>query len=228
VIAAEIDRILAAAAPAGWVLEPEAKRLLAAAGIGVPRFTWAPGPEEAAAFAAGIGYPVVAKVVSPAALHKSEVRGVAVGVRDEAELRAVCARFARIAGFAGVLVEEQLAGVELIVGAKVDLQFGPVVLLGIGGTGVEIYRDSTLRLAPLGPGDPAAMVAELRGRPLLEGHRGGPPVNLADLHRLLLAFSGLVTKLGERIGSIDLNPVLCTPERCVVADARIVLPGGAA
>lgn len=222
--AAEIDRILAAAAPEGWVLEPEAKRLFAAAGIAVPRFAWAPGPDEAAAFAATIGYPVVAKVVSPAALHKSEVRGVAVGVRDEAELRAVCARFARVERFAGVLVEEQLAGVELIVGAKFDFQFGPVVLLGIGGTGVEIYRDSTMRLAPLGPADAAAMVGELRGHQLLEGYRGEPPVNLADLHRLLLAFSGLVTALGDRVASIDLNPVLCTPERCVVADARILLP----
>ena len=112
---------------------------------------------------------------------------------------------------------------ELIVGAKVDYQFGPVILLGIGGTGVEIYKDSTIRMAPLQERDVRSMVGKLKAHALLEGYRGADPVNLDDLTRLMLAFSSLVKELQDAIESVDLNPVKCSPEKCVIADARIIL-----
>ena len=106
---------------------------------------------------------------------------------------------------------------------KIDYQFGPIILLGIGGTGVEIYRDTTVRMAPLHPRDTESMVKSLKARQLLEGYRGSKPVNLKELSRMLMAFSDLVTEIQDEIESVDLNPVLCTVEKCVVADARIIL-----
>jgi acyl-CoA synthetase (NDP forming) len=222
-VRAETHRILAAARADGWVLEPEAKRLLSLWGFAVPRFRLATTPEEAVAFAAEIGYPVIAKVVSPRILHKSDVGGVAVGVREPGQLRQIFARFAALDGFIAMIVEEQVAGVELILGAKIDLQFGPMILLGMGGTGVEIYRDITLRMAPLANTDATAMIPELKGYPLLAGFRGAEPVDRDRLAETLLLFSVLVMELGDRIASIDINPLLCSARGCVAADARIVL-----
>lgn len=219
----EIKDIISASKERGWVLEPEAKRLCSLAGLTVPRFTWATGIDEALRFAQGIGYPVVAKLVSPHMLHKSDVGGVVVNIDSNEKLREAFHRFSEFKGFAGMLVEEMLSGIELIAGAKVDYQFGPVILLGTGGTGVEIYRDITMRMAPLKEKDVESMVKALKAHQLLEGYRGSEPVNLKELTRLLVAFSDLVMDLEELIESIDLNPLLCTADRCVVADARIML-----
>jgi len=166
---------------------------------------------------------VVGKTVSPQVLHKSNVSGVVTHIDSEAALKRVFRRFSKLKGFAGILVEEMLAGIELIVGAKIDYQFGPVILLGIGGTEAELYQDTSLRMAPLQETDVAAMVKCLRAHRFLEGYRGSAPVNLPELTRMLMAFSDVVMKLENEIESIDLNPVMCLADRCVVADARIML-----
>jgi succinyl-CoA synthetase beta subunit len=224
-LTAQMLSILENARAAGWILEPEAKRLLALAGVAVPDFSLAATPSEARAAADRIGYPVVAKVVSAAIVHKSDVGGVVVGIENAARLNAVFDRLSALEGFAGMLVEEMLPGTELIVGAQVDVQFGPVILLGIGGIGVEIYRDTVIRMAPLNAKDVPAMVAGLKGTALLNGFRGAEPINIPELTRLMLSFSELVVDLDDAIASIDLNPVKCTGTRCVVADARIMLAG---
>lgn len=220
----EIKDIFLKAKKTGWVMEPEAKRLMALAGIPVPAFSWVKTESGALKAARDMGYPVAAKVVSPEILHKSDAGGVALGIENDAQLSRVFSRFSTMPGFAGVLVEEMVSGAELILGAKIDYQFGPVILLGIGGTGVEVYGDTALRMAPLGEKDVLAMVDSLKGAPLLKGHRGTPPMNLNALMRLMLDFSALVMACAEHIESIDLNPVKCTPETCVAADARILLP----
>jgi hypothetical protein len=219
----EIVNIIAAARKHGWVLEPEALRLLGTAGVPSPKFAWAKSKSDALEAAAAIGYPVVAKVVSPQVMHKSDVQGVQPGVQDAESLADVYDRFSRLRGFEGVVVAEMLAGHELIVGAKIDFQFGPVILLGIGGTAVEIYKDTVTRMAPLKARDVESMLSCLRGSRLLTGHRGVAAVNIPKLTEMMLAFSDLVMALGDRIDSIDLNPVFCSPERCTVADARILL-----
>jgi succinyl-CoA synthetase beta subunit len=219
----EIRKILSSARDAGWVLEPEAKRLFSMAGLDIPRFGWAHDQEEAARFAQDIGYPVVAKVISPRVIHKSDVRGVEVDVRDAKALSKTFNRLSKIDGCSGVLVEEMVSGIELIVGAKIDYQFGPVILLGIGGTATEIYHDFSLRMAPLTPLDIESMVKCLKGHELLDGYRGTEPINFNELDRLLNKFSELVMMLEKEIESIDLNPVMCSSTRCVVADARIML-----
>jgi len=223
VLRTEIKDILSASRDLGWVLEPEAKRLCSLAGLTVPRFTWTTGVDEAVRFAGKIGYPVAAKVVSPQVLHKSDVGGVVVDIDSDEKLREAFHRLSQITGFAGMLVEEMVSGIELIAGAKIDYQFGPVILLGIGGTGVEIYRDTSLRMAPLTQVDVESMVKGLKAHQLLEGYRGSEPVNLTELTRMLMAFSDLVMGIEGVIESIDLNPVMCSSRRCVIADARIML-----
>ena len=219
----EMKDILKGSKGDGWIMEPEAKRLLSLAGMEVPKFIWAKKVEEAVGFANEIGYPVVAKIVSPKVLHKSDVGGVAADVSSDRKLREVFSRFSDVDGFVGVLVEEMLSGIELIAGAKIDYQFGPVILLGIGGTGVEIYRDTALRMAPLNERDVESMLGCLKARQLLEGYRGSKPINLQELSRTMIAFSNLVMELEGHIESIDLNPVICSSESCTVADARIIL-----
>jgi len=215
--------ILSASKDTGWVLEPQAKRLFSMAGLDVPRFTWATTVEEAVQFAQEIGYPIVGKVVSPRIVHKSDRDGVVVGIDSDGDLAETFSRFSRFEDFAGMVVEEMVSGVELIVGAKIDYQFGPVILLGIGGTGVEIYRDISLRMAPLRERDVESMVKGLKAGRLLEGYRGSEPINMSELTSLLVTFSGLVMELEELIESIDLNPVIAGSARCIVADARIML-----
>jgi len=218
-----ITEIVEDARAIGWVLEPDAKRILAIAGIDVPRFTWARSFDEAAAFAEEIGYPVVAKVVSPRALHKSEVGGVIVGIKSSGDLKKAYEVLRRIDGFKGILVDEMLAGVELIVGAKNDSQFGPVILLGVGGVSVELYKDTAIRMAPLEEKDVGSMIRCLKARALLEGFRGAEPVSLELLTKLLMSFSNLFMEIADQVESIDLNPVMCSSRRCAVADARMML-----
>lgn len=217
------QEILIASKSFGWVLEPNAKTILSEAGLAVPKFRWAKTQNEALEAAAEIGYPVVAKVVSPKALHKSDVGGVVVGIKDDQSLKDVYDRFNGFEKFMGVHVEGMAKGVELIIGAKIDAQFGPVILMGIGGTSVEIYQDTAIGMAPLTEDDVRSMAASLKGKKLLEGYRGEPAVNMDQLVKTVTAFSELVMGMADQIESIDLNPVMCTPEACIVADARIIL-----
>lgn len=215
----EIMDIISSSRTIGWVLEPEAKRLLSLAGMDTPRFIWARKGEEAIRFAEEIGYPVVAKVISPKVLHKSERDGVVVDINGDEKLIETFTRFNQIDGFAGMLVEEMVLGIELIVGAKIDYQFGPVILLGIGGTGVEIYHDVTLRMAPLGQRDVESMIKCLKAHQILEGYRGSKPINLGELNRLLATFPiwlRILKSLSNRSISIQLSalrPSVSSPTR---------------
>lgn len=220
----EIRRIIAEASERdGWVMEPDAKKVLNLANIRTPRFHLAKTAEDASEFAAEIGFPVVVKIVSPAIVHKSDVKGVAVGVQNKSALTDEFLRLSELDGFVGVLVEEMVSGLELIAGAKIDYQFGPVILLGIGGTGVEIYQDATIRMAPLSEKDVELMVKKLKAHKLLEGYRGSSAVDMKALSRMLVSFSELAFALSEEIESIDLNPVFCSEKHCIVGDARILL-----
>jgi acetate---CoA ligase (ADP-forming) subunit beta len=215
--------IIEAGRERGWIMEPEAKELFRLSGIDVPRFSWARTAEEAGSFARSIGYPVVAKIVSPEVIHKSDVSGVVLGIADEAGLLKAFDRLKAIRGFEGVIVEEMVEGAELIVGMKRDEQFGPIILLGMGGTTAEIYGDVAIRMAPVGEEDVEGMLNSLKARVLLEGYRGRPVVSRATLIALVKRFSDLVMDFGDEVASIDLNPVICSETRTVVADARIML-----
>lgn len=220
----EIKTVLEEARTRGWVSEPDAKRLLSAAGLEVPRFVTVTDPGQIEPVVADLGFPLAAKVVSSRIVHKSDVGGVRTGIKSIQELTAVFDTFSLLDGFEAMLIEQMVSGLELIVGAKMDDQFGPVVLLGMGGTGVEIYQDVSLRLAPLGITDVDAMIKGLKAAPLLSGYRGHRAVNRDELTRTLVCFSKFVMAAAGMIESIDLNPVMCSEQKCIVADARIMLP----
>lgn len=207
----------------GWVLEPDAKRIMAEVGIPVPKFEWCRELKAALNAAERIGYPLAAKIVSAAIMHKTDVDGVVVGINGPQELKQHFRRLSQLQGFDGVLLDEMVTGQELIIGCKNDFQFGPVILLGIGGTAVEIYRDTTIRMAPLKSSDTESMVAALHGYKLLSGYRGRAPISIPHLSQVMLKVSELVMDLQEKIESLDLNPVFCSDQHCIVADARIIL-----
>ncbi len=207
----------------GWLMEPEAKWLFASAGLPVPRFAWGKNIEECLKNAEQITYPLVAKVVSPEVVHKSEVGGVAVGLADKEELRQFYEKVSGFQGFSGLLLEEILVGTEMIIGAKIDYQFGLIILLGIGGTSVEIYNDVSIRMAPLTETDVFSMLHELKGEQLLSGYRGKKPINREKFAQVLVDFATFVQSLAPYIESIDLNPLLCNENSSIIADARIML-----
>lgn len=218
-----MKEIFLASRKTGWILEPDAKLLFREAGLPVPRFGWAKQASELQKIATEIGFPLAAKVVSPSVIHKSDVQGVAVGINSIEELSAFYEQVSSLPDFAGIHIEEMAEGLELIVGAKTDYQFGPIVLLGIGGTGVEIYQDVAIRMAPLTGKDIDSMVRELKGTKLLTGYRGNKAINMEALSEVLLLFSELLMEIGPYIESIDLNPLLCSNDGCLIADARIML-----
>jgi acetate---CoA ligase (ADP-forming) subunit beta len=219
----QVTDLLEQAGRVGWVMEPAAKQVLRLYDLPVTRFHWAHSLEEAIEGAGRIAYPLVAKIVSPLVVHKSDVGGVVVGVRDDRQLTEIFERFESMPGFDGILLDEMIAGTELIIGAKQDPQFGTVVLTGIGGTSVEVYRDVSIRLAPLTREDALNALESLRGHVLLEGYRGRDPIAKQAVVELLTRFSSMAHELRELVDSIDLNPVFCTKDEARIADARFIL-----
>jgi acyl-CoA synthetase (NDP forming) len=211
--------------------EIEAKALLAAAGIPVTAAELARTAAEAAPIAERIGFPVALKIVSPDIAHKSDVGGVMLGLASSREVVAGfdaimhSARSAQPAArLDGVAVQPmaRAGGVEVIVGVSVDAQFGHVIMCGLGGVFVEVLQDVSFRLIPLQRRDARHMLSELRGRRLLEGVRGRPPVDVQALEDLFLDVSRLIEQRPD-IRELDLNPVLAYPDGVLAVDARALL-----
>lgn len=217
--------------PSGALDEVAAKRLARAYGVAVNRGVVASELEEAVLAANRLGFPVVAKVLSADIVHKSDVGGVAVNIADEAALAEALARMARAvaermpgARLDGFLIQEQVRGdVELIVGTRFDPQFGPIVLVGLGGVLVELMHDVAVAPAPVSPAQAALMLGGLRGARLLDGARGRPPVDKAALAGLVSRVSWLAADLGPRLLELDLNPVIAGPDGAVAVDARAAI-----
>ena len=211
--------------------EFESKQLLAQYGIPVAETRAAENEEQASAFAAEIGYPVVLKLLSNTIAHKTDVDGVRLNLQNAEQVRhayrTIQASVAEKAGaehFAGVTVQPMVRrdGYELILGSTVDAQFGPVILFGSGGVMVEVYRDRALALPPLNTTLAQRLMEQTRIYSALQGVRGRKPVNLVALEALLVRFSQLVVEQ-PWIKEIDINPLLATPERLLALDARVVV-----
>ncbi len=229
-----VRRVLDAARAEGrsFLLEHEAKEVLEAYGVPVARTRVASSPEEAVALARETGLPVVMKIVSPDIVHKSDAGGVFVGVRTEEEVRETfnkivenAKKYKPDARIVGVTVQELAPqGLEVIVGATRDPQFGPVVAFGLGGVMVEALKDVSFRVAPVTPEDAEEMVREIKARDLLGPFRGQKPRDVGALKEVISRISQLVTDFPE-ISELDANPVMLygEGEGLKVVDARIIL-----
>ncbi len=217
--------------------EPESKQLLAAYGIPTVETRTAASVAEAVAHANEIGYPVVLKLWSETITHKTDVGGVQLNLRDAAavehayntiattvEERAGMAGENGRAHFMGVTVQPMVSldGYELIVGSSLDPQFGPVLLFGMGGQLVEVFKDRALGLPPLNTTLARRMIEQTTIFNALRGVRGRASINLESLDQLMVRFSQLVAEQ-HWIKEIDINPLLASPERLVALDARVVL-----
>jgi acetyltransferase len=219
-------RAIVAAQPRGWMDTPEAKRLLAAHRIPTVAFLPATTSEEAGQAAAELGGSVALKIRSSTVLHKSDVGGVVLDLAGADAVRtAAASMLERIEGIEGFTVEamaQRPDAFELILGAKIDPTFGPVILFGHGGIGVEQIADTALALPPLDMELARAMIDRTRIARLLHGYRGRPSVDIDALAGALVAISRLMLEHPE-VYEIDLNPVLADANGMVAVDVRIRL-----
>jgi len=186
-------------------------------------------PGEAVHLAHRIGFPVALKINSPDILHKSDWGGVRLHLRTPGQLREAygkitetAARTFPAAAVTGMVVYPMAApGVELVLGMIRDPQFGPVIMFGLGGVTVELFRDVSMSLFPLTRDAARAMLGQIKGAPLLKGFRGSPPIDEDAVVEGLLRIAGIAAEHPE-IAEIDLNPVIAYPEGMLVVDARII------
>lgn len=194
--------------------------LLTDAGVALAPSRTCATAEDAVAAAEEVGYPVVAKVAHPDIVHRSDAGGVATGLGDAAAVRAAATDLAGLAAGAQVLIQPELAGVEVVVGGLRDPQLGPTVMVGLGGVLVEVLGDTAFVLAPLTDADADAAWQRLRGRTVLDGARGGPSVDRATLARLTRQV-GDVLMAHPEVVEIDLNPVIATADQAVAVDWHV-------
>ena len=208
--------------------EPGAYAALVRCGIAVPRHRRCGNYDEALAAAAAIGYPVVAKLVSRRILHKTEVGGVCIGLVDEVAVAAAVNTLLSIPEAEAVLIAEMVEpGIDVLIGARIDPQLGPMVILGLGGIWAELLDDAILLPAPLLPAAVEAALVGTRLDRLLSGFRNQPPVNRGALCATAARLGDLVAALSLPDLAIDLNPVRVLRNRAIVLDAKFVPPAAA-
>jgi acetyltransferase len=228
-----VDHIIADVSAEGRTLltEYESKKVLAAYGIPITDTEIAQTEDDAVQAADAMGYPVVAKLLSRTITHKTDVGGVILNLRTAESVREAFAKIrdsvAEKVGaehFEGVTIQPMInwSGYELIVGSSPDPQFGPVLLFGMGGQLVEVFKDRALALPPLNTTLARQLIRETTISHALKGVRGRKPIDKDALSSLLVRFSELVAEQ-PRIAEIDINPLLASPERIIALDARVVL-----
>ncbi|MGO9238261.1 MAG: acetate--CoA ligase family protein [Methylocella sp.] len=222
----------ASANDAGWVTSATAFTLLQQAGFPVAHWALVLDAGEAAAAAEKMPFPVVLKAERPGLVHKTEAAAVRLNLRNGAAVMEAFEDFRNRLGPGPALLQSQVGpGVELIVGARRDSLFGPIVMAGLGGIWVEALKDVALRLAPIDADEALAMLDELKGRKLLAGVRGSPPLDTLRLAQFIAALSHWFCAAAW-LAELDLNPIIAHGEAFTIADARMRIadaspkPGG--
>ena len=210
------------------ITEESAKEILSEYEIKVPRYALVTDVNESIKKANELGFPLVAKIVSPQILHKTDVGGIRVGLSSEEEVRQtftdLYTRLSNQYEVKGVLLEKMVPrGIELIVGLQNDSQFGPVIMVGLGGIYTEIFKDVVFRILPITNADATTMIEDLRGKQILKGFRGADPINIEMLSDALVKIGKLGTDMAAYYESIDFNPVIAYPNDYYVVDAKIIL-----
>jgi len=212
------------------ITEEVAKSILKSYGIKVPGYTLVNSADQAAKAAKKLGFPLVMKVVSPQILHKTDVGGVKVGLDNVNDVKKtfndMYKRLSKKKGvqLKGILLEKMVPkGTELIVGLQNDPQFGPVIMVGIGGVLTEVFRDVAFRMLPITTSDAKSMLDELKGSKMLKGFRGSEPIDINMLSKALVQIGKLGVDNASHFDSIDFNPIVVYPKSYAVVDAKIIL-----
>ena len=210
------------------ITEESAKEILTEYGIKVPKYTIVTNADESSQKAETVGFPLVAKIVSPQILHKTDVKGVKVGINSGSEVRETFVdmynRLSKQYPLKGLLLEEMVpSGIELIVGLQNDKQFGPVIMVGLGGIYTEIFKDVSFRVLPITKHDAIEMIEDLRGKQILKGYRGSEPTDMNMLSDALVNIGNLGLDIASYFESVDFNPVMVYPKDYCVVDAKIIL-----
>ena len=216
--------------------EVASKALLKAYGIPISKEAIAQTAAEAVKIARKIGFPVVAKVVSPDILHKSDMGGVVLNLGNAGEVKKafndITARVKKLKNkpkLEGILIAQQVkADLELVVGASLDAEMGPVVLFGTGGIDIELMKDVALAGAPIDAAEAKKLIARTKAGVKIKGYRGKPALHEPSAVKALVGLSNLIADAGNRIASIDVNPFLINERTGVAVDALVVLNNAAA
>jgi len=207
-------------APEGYISPGETLGLLDACGIPRAGEIVASIPEEARKAARELGFPLVMKVVGP--VHKSDVGGVVLGVKDIKTLNREFERMMLIQDTTAILLQPMLSGIELFVGAKFEPKFGHLILCGMGGIFIEVLKDIAVGLSPVSREEAHTMIRSLKSYKIIQGVRGMKGIDENAFVDVIVKLSALVTNAPEII-ELDLNPLLGSPEGVKVVDARIRL-----
>jgi len=227
----QVDAVLSQAVRGPFVRETLALRLLEAYGFPLAPWAEASSAEDAVIRASAIGFPVAMKVLSPQIVHKVDIGGVRLHLTAPSEVRAaydeMMAEIARRqpgAAVDGVIVQKMASGVETILGVNHDPQFGPIIMFGLGGIYVEVFKDVTFRLAPIRELSARRMVESIKAGQILRGVRGQPPADLDALVECIERLSQLAAEIPE-IAELDINPLMVLPagNGAAVVDARLRL-----
>lgn len=206
-------------------LEHEVKGLLKNIGLPVPRGVFIPKETPLSALGSqlsALSYPMAAKVSSSKITSKTDAKGIRLGIKNEDELKNAVNELSGIENAEGVLVEEMAPeGLEVIVGGILDKQFGPVVMFGLGGVFVELYKDVAFALAPMKEKDALWLIQQIKGYKLIEGYRGKPAVDKDALMKVILAVSEIMA--AGNVEEIDLNPIALYPQGAIILDAKMAV-----
>jgi|RhiMethySRZTD1v2_1073278.scaffolds.fasta_scaffold298418_2 acyl-CoA synthetase (NDP forming) len=212
--------------------EASGKALLAHYGVTVPRTKVVTSAQQVESALDSLQLPVVVKVVSPEILHKSDAGGVRVNLETADAVRDAISEMSKLpairaARVEGWLIEEMApAGQEMVIGGLRDPDFGPLVMLGLGGIFVEVLKDVSFRICPISRIDAEEMIDELKGAPVLKGARGRKPASREAIIEALLKIggdNGLLVELENDIEEADVNPLIVSETRAVAVDARFIL-----
>jgi succinyl-CoA synthetase beta subunit len=196
--------------------------LLREYGIAVARVLEATSEADALAAGAEIGYPVVLKTGEPAIAHKTEARGVILGLATPEALAAAYRDLAARLGPRALIFETVPPGPELSLGLARDPDLGPLIVVAAGGTLVELLDDKAVALPPVSEAQAARLLGTLRATRLLDGVRGAPPASRDAVARAITALSALATDLGEHLEALDINPLICGPATAVAVDVLLI------
>ena len=215
------------------ITEELAKSILTEYGIKVPRYALVNSKDDAINKSNEMGFPLVAKIVSEQILHKTDVQGVTVGLKDSSQVQEAFTdmydRLSKEFKVKGVLLEKMVPnGIELIIGLQNDPQFGPVIMIGLGGIYTELFKDVSFRVLPITKNDAIDMINDLKGNKILKGFRGSEKIDLEMLGEAIVNIGNLGYDTSQYFDSVDFNPIIVYPNDYFVVDAKIILKQNAA